>query len=73
MQFATITDQIMVDFTADHISNEEAKLLLADLQKAAKLSNAEFVPGVSYRNLLICRGTEQSPLPFSSHTRTRTA
>lgn len=67
----TITDQIMVDFTADHISNEEAKLLLADLQKAAKLSNAEFVPGVSYRNLLICRGTEQSPLPFSSHTRTR--
>lgn len=72
----TVDDQIMSDFTADHISTEEATQLLADAQ--AELldeipfgSRLEFVPGVSYRNLLIYRGEEGVAPPFSRETRTR--
>lgn len=72
----TIEDQIMVDFTADHISTKEATQLLESAQAEllgtsqpdAKL---EFVPGVSYRNLLLYRGSPDCPAPFSSETRTR--
>ena len=67
----TIVDQIMVDFTADHISNEEGKHLLAALQSTVTDDRLTFVPGVSYRNLLIFRGREGDPAPFSSDTRSR--
>ncbi len=67
----TIQDQIMVDFTADHVSTEEARVLLNDLSKEAHLPRAEFVTGVSYRNLLILRGEEGATVPFTSDTRTR--
>jgi 2,3-bisphosphoglycerate-independent phosphoglycerate mutase len=71
----TIDDQIMVDFTADHISTEEATQLLqaaqSDLLDDSPLdSRLEFVPGVSYRNLLIYRGQGGIPAPFSPETRT---
>ncbi len=61
----------MVDFTADHVSTEEARVLLNDLSKEANLPRAEFVTGVSYRNLLILRGEEGATVPFTSDTRTR--
>ncbi|MCA9138021.1 MAG: cofactor-independent phosphoglycerate mutase [Planctomycetales bacterium] len=68
----TIQDQIMVDFTADHISTDESRQLL-EAAGAALLGDDgghfEFVPGVSYRNLLIYRGDPNSPAPFSSETR----
>ncbi len=67
----TIVDQIMVDFTADHISTEEAKELLAALADTVGDLPLEYVPGVSYRNLLLYRGNDDSPPPFSSDTRTR--
>ena len=71
----TIEDQVMRDFTADHISTEEATKLLATAQEQiasdAKYRGAlEFVPGVSYRNLLIWRGAKL-PAPFTNETRTR--
>ena len=79
----TIEDQIMVDFTANHISNSEAAELLAAAQES--LINAvtederfgysadqlQFVPGVSYRNLLIFRGKPGGKAPFSNQTRSR--
>jgi 2,3-bisphosphoglycerate-independent phosphoglycerate mutase len=70
----TTADQIMVDFTADHVSTEEATALLADLQREVAADPRycgalEFVPGVSYRNLLIWRGA-RLPAPFTSDTRT---
>ncbi|TWT83353.1 cofactor-independent phosphoglycerate mutase [Planctomycetes bacterium CA13] len=73
----TIQDQTMVDFTADHVSTEEATELLGMLQseligKAENdpfLSRLEFVPGVSYRNLLIYRGDQSVTPPFSLDTR----
>jgi 2,3-bisphosphoglycerate-independent phosphoglycerate mutase len=72
----TIEDQVMVDFTADHISTEEATELLKTAQReligdAGERSRFEFVPGVSYRNLLIYRGDDDTPAPFSAETRTR--
>ena len=64
----TIIEQTMRDFTADHITTEEAKTLLNDLQAAVGGDSLEFVPGVSYRNLLLLRGNGQSA-PFSQETR----
>ncbi len=67
----TIIDQIMVDFTADHISTEDARLLLHDLSKHIADARFEFVTGVSYRNLMIYRGDAQSRPLFTADTRTR--
>ncbi len=65
----TIEDQIMRDFTAGHISTPEA----AELMKAAQAELAgdwpvQFLPGVSYRNLMIYRADRQPP-PFTVDTR----
>ena len=52
----TVEDQIMRDFTAGHVSTDEAKQLLAAAQEKLGLPHLQFVPGVSYRNLLLWRG-----------------
>ena len=66
----TIEDQVMRDFTAGHISTEEATLLLRSAQEELVGDlPLEFVPGVSYRNLLIYRGHEQAAA-FTRETRT---
>lgn len=63
----TVEDQVMRDFTADHITSDEARELLAAAQETLVTDGWEFAPGVSYRNLLICRGR---PHLFSRDTRT---
>ncbi|MCA9122847.1 MAG: cofactor-independent phosphoglycerate mutase [Planctomycetaceae bacterium] len=65
----TVQDQIMRDFTAGHVSSEEAKELLATAQERLAEGPLEFVPGVSYRNLLLYRGSKQTA-PFGGETRT---
>jgi 2,3-bisphosphoglycerate-independent phosphoglycerate mutase len=67
----TIIDQVMVDFTAGHISSEEARGLLASLEQSVSDPSLEFHGGVSYRNLLLVRGSAERPVPFSNETRTR--
>lgn len=67
----TIIDQIMVDFTADHISTDDAKRLLQDLAHEIADARFEFVAGVSYRNLMIYRGREADRPLFTVDTRTR--
>jgi len=69
----TVENQTMRDFTADHISTEEATELLVAAQEALgphglDMAGLEFVPGVSYRNLLLWRGAER-PAPFSMDLR----
>lgn len=65
----TVEDQVMRDFTADHISTAEAAELLASLQAQMPAEPVlQFVPGVSYRNLLIYRGGSAPP-PFTADTR----
>ena len=65
----TVEDQIMRDFTAGHISSPEAAELMASAQEALGGELLEFRAGVSYRNLLIYRGTTR-PAPFTCDTRT---
>ncbi len=79
----TVEDQVMIDFTADHISTAEATELLASLQRelidsaspadlfGLSPASLQFIPGVSYRNLLIYRGDESTPSPFSRDTRSK--
>ena len=67
----TIVDQIMVDFTADHISTAEARQLLQALANNVADGRLEFVVGVSYRNLMIYRGAADGPVMFTEDTRTR--
>lgn len=64
----TVEDQTMKSFTADHISTEEATTLLKTAQEHLAGERLQFIPGVSYRNLLIYRGAGQSA-PFSIDTR----
>jgi len=59
---------VMKDITADHISTAEATELLAAAQEELGGDGLEFVPGVSYRNLLLWRGAEQ-PAPFTMDMR----
>ena len=64
----TVEDQVIRDFTAGHVSTEEAAALLQTAQDQLAGRPLEFVPGVSYRNLLLFRGGKE-PAPFSSETR----
>ncbi|TWT38158.1 cofactor-independent phosphoglycerate mutase [Posidoniimonas corsicana] len=66
-------ERVMKDFTADHITTEESTALLKTVQEQVasdpKWNGAlEFVPGVSYRNLLIWRG-DKLAAPFDGSTR----
>lgn len=64
----TIADQTMKSFTAGHISSDEAKELLQTAQANVDDARLEFIPGVSYRNLMMFRpGPETAP--FSHETR----
>lgn len=64
----TVVDQQMRDFTAGHVSNDDARELLASLQTELGDERLQFTPGVSYRNLLIYRGAGRTA-PFSAETR----
>jgi 2,3-bisphosphoglycerate-independent phosphoglycerate mutase len=67
-------DEIMEDFTAGHISTEEARELLAAAQQGLAadfpdLAGWEFMPGVSYRNLLLFRGKAGASPPLGADLR----
>lgn len=65
----TVIDQTMRDFTAGHISSDEAAALLATAQCELEGGPWQFHAGVSYRNLLVYRAS-QTASPFSHETRT---
>ncbi|HZL36128.1 MAG TPA: cofactor-independent phosphoglycerate mutase [Tepidisphaeraceae bacterium] len=52
-----VADGLMKDHSAGGISNAEAKRLIDDLAKAIDIPGFEFHTGVSYRNLLVYRGS----------------
>ena len=70
----TVRDGVMDDFTAGHVTTAEATELLAAAQAGLardfpSLATAwRFVPGVSYRNLLLYRGGE-GPAPLGGDLR----
>ncbi|PWR72989.1 cofactor-independent phosphoglycerate mutase [Methanospirillum lacunae] len=63
----TITDGVMTDFSAGHISSEEGAALLESLNEEIIRTNQQtaiFYPGVSYRNLMVIPsggGVESTP------------
>jgi 2,3-bisphosphoglycerate-independent phosphoglycerate mutase len=65
----TVEDQVMRDFTAGHISNEDGAELIRAAQERLGTDRLQFYPGVSYRNLLVYRGAGLPP-PFSPDTQT---
>jgi 2,3-bisphosphoglycerate-independent phosphoglycerate mutase len=65
----TIRDGRLTDFTAGHITSEEGRVLMQALQEKFGRPNIEFHPGVSYRNLMIYRGTP-GEVPFADDTLT---
>jgi 2,3-bisphosphoglycerate-independent phosphoglycerate mutase len=63
----TVEDGRMRDFTAGHITSEEGRPLIEAVGRAlGGTGRLEFNPGVSYRNILVCR----APTPFSAETKT---
>jgi 2,3-bisphosphoglycerate-independent phosphoglycerate mutase len=61
----TTDGRVMKDHSAGGISNDEAGKLLADLADTLREPGFEFFQGVSYRNLLVYRGSQ----PFDLKTR----
>ena len=51
----TIKNDTMIDFTAGHITTDEAKTLMGELDQNLGEENVWFYPGVSYRNLVIIK------------------
>lgn len=49
--FVTVNNNVMVDFSADHITTEESKELINVLNN--KIKSGKFYVGVSYRNIFI--------------------
>ncbi len=66
----TIENGRMADFSAGHISTDEAHQLVETLNRALGSDRLQFVPGVSYRNLLILRGHPDHPVPLTDDTHT---
>ncbi len=46
----------MEDFTADHISSEEARQIIQDIDEEMGTETIRFYPGVSYRHLMVWKG-----------------
>ncbi|MDI6889257.1 MAG: cofactor-independent phosphoglycerate mutase [Methanocellales archaeon] len=53
----TVKDGVLVDYSAGHISSEEARILIEYLDEKLD-GGAHFYPGVSYRHLLVLKGYE---------------
>ena len=54
--FVTIIDGVMEDYSAGHISTEEATALIDELNRRITAEEVRFYPGVSYRHLMTLRG-----------------
>lgn len=61
---------IMEDFSAGHISDEEARRIIEDLNQLLGSEKIQFFPGISYRHLMVLRegvstfrGLDEVPFP----------
>jgi len=65
----TVEGDILVDYSAGHISNKEAKILIEFLDKELGNKDVRFYPGTSYRHLMIVKGAlEQDSLNLQPST-----
>ena len=57
----TVKENILIDYSAGHISTEEAKELIGCISEAyRRAGEIEFFTGVGYRHLLVLRGSRYS-------------
>jgi 2,3-bisphosphoglycerate-independent phosphoglycerate mutase len=54
----TVENDVMKDHSAGGISDDEARRLINDLATTVRIPGVEFHTGVSYRNLMVYRGTQ---------------
>lgn len=59
---ATIKDELMADHSAGHISNEEGKAFIDELNKAFADDRKQFYAGVGYRHLMVIKGYDFSEI-----------
>lgn len=59
------TRAIMADYSGGHISSEEARILMGEIEKELGTDTLRFFPGVSYRHLMVWKGgpTETECVP----------
>ena len=60
-------EAFMDDFTSGHISTEESREIILDLNKALGSSPYQFFPGVGYRHLFVWRDAPSSPETTAPH------
>ncbi|TAK06444.1 cofactor-independent phosphoglycerate mutase [bacterium] len=58
---------VMEDFTAGHISSNEAAEIIRDLNRELGGDGVEFYPGVSYRHLMVWRGGKENMTTTPPH------
>src|SRR3989338_8595415 len=57
----TVEDNKIKDYSAGHISNEEAEQLIRAVDISLGSKEVKFYPGVSYRHLAVLKGDKFSP------------
>ena len=57
--FVTIVGAVMEDYSAGHITTDEAKTLIGELNRQLSTPQIRFYTGVSYRHLMTYRGNMQ--------------
>jgi len=55
MNFVTVTDNTMVDYSAGHISTRDSQIFADVLNKELVIPGVKFYAGVSYRNLVVIK------------------
>jgi 2,3-bisphosphoglycerate-independent phosphoglycerate mutase len=55
----TVSDNIMDDYSAGHISNKEAEAIIEFLNKNLSSDKVKFYPGISYRHLMVVRADDK--------------
>lgn len=63
----TIADGRMADHSAGHITTAEAAGLIEELNRSLGSDNIHFYPGISYRHLLVVKGTSFDVETFPPH------
>jgi 2,3-bisphosphoglycerate-independent phosphoglycerate mutase len=63
----SVAEVYMEDFSAGHISSDEARELVQMLARSLGEDGLEFYPGVSYRHLLVWRGGLEDPETTPPH------
>ncbi len=52
----TASGDVLVDYSAGYVSNEEAKILIQALNEKFESKELRFYPGMSYRHLMVTKG-----------------